>query len=302
MNLIRIRKFLMDWILAPYAIRVVCFVLSKCIRRDTTIYHCRKTTSRLYILGNGPSLRKDLVKYENDIRMSDCIVVNFMGLTSEYEKVRPTYYVLTDPLFFTPFSELPLNKRDDILRLQQILINKTSWSMTVVTHGRHDTAPLVAALKVNKNITVVYSFIGVPVPTNITDFSGWFNNRYAPPGQTVLNTAIYLGIVWRYAEIVLLGADTSFHAMVGVEQDTNRLYSLDEHFYGIKKLYLYKDLEHKKSETMSGFLKSVYEAFAWYDKLREFADWAGVRIINASSFSWIDSFERPSDNDISTNK
>jgi len=45
----------------------------------------------------------------------------------------------------------------------------------------------------------------------------------------------------------------------------------------------------------------VLRAFKWYAKLREFADWAGVKIVNASSFSWIDSFERPASGRIDGN-
>ena len=42
---------------------------------------------------------------------------------------------------------------------------------------------------------------------------------------------------------------------------------------------------------MRGFISPMLRCFCRYDKLCEFADWAGVKIINASSFSRIDAFE-----------
>lgn len=283
----------MHWVLPPSGIRIVCYILSKLIRGKSTINKHKRGTSRLFVLGNGPSLKKDLLRYGSQMMSCDRVVVNFMGTTSAYREIKPTCYVLADPLFFIESNKLPSISRQKINDLQNVLVNETTWPMTLVTLGNQNNTPFVRALQANRNITVLYSFAGVPVPPDIQDFSGWIKNRYAPPAQNVINYALYLGIVWRYREVYLLGADTSFHTMVHVEQDTNRLYMEDVHFYGTEKRYMYKDSEQKQGNTMSFFFWNVHQAFLWYEKIRAFADWAGVRIINASSFSWIDSFERP---------
>ena len=293
-NVEKLRKFLMNWVFAPSWIRVVCFFLSKVVRGKSTISKYRRSSNRLYVMGNGPSLKKDLEKYGEEMMSCDRLVVNFMGTTPEYQRLKPTCYVLADPIFFINPDELPLSSREKVAALQDVLINKTTWPMTLVTLGDRTDTPLIKTLKSNPNISVLSTFIGVPVPPDIKDFCGWIRNRYSPPAQNIINMALYLGVFWRYPEVYLLGADTSFHAMVHVEQETNRLYMEDEHYYGVEKRYMYQDPEQTKPQTMSGFLPHVLCAFAWYDKLREFADWAGVRIINASSFSWIDAFERPS--------
>ena len=288
-----VRKFLMNWVLAPSGIRIACYVLSKCIRRSSTIVQYNRSSSRLYVLGNGPSLKKDLEKYGDEMMAYDRLAVNFMGTTKEYQIIRPTCYVLADPIFFVNPSDLPESSSEKVAALQDVFLNKTTWPMTIVSLGAKHDSPLMKELRSNPNITVLHASNSVPVPPDIKDFGGWSRNRYSPPAQNVINMALYLGIVWRYPEIYLLGADTSFHTMVHVEQETNRLYLEDEHFYGIEKRYMYKDPEQKIPDTMSNFFLNVGRAFAWYEKLREFADWAGVRIINASSFSWIDAFERP---------
>jgi len=293
MSIDKLRKFLMEWVLPPRGIRVVCYLMSKCVRGTTTISRYRRRADRLFVLANGPSLKKDLERYGEEMLKFDRIVVNFMGNTDVYFQVKPTLYVLADPVFFVPRTSLPEAMRAQVDALQKTFVERTDWPMTLVVPGGAASSELVVALKANPKLSVLVFFGGVPVPEDIVDFAGWSRNRYAPPTQNIVNVALYLGIVWRYPEIVLLGADTSFHAMVRVEQETNRLYTMDEHFYGTTKRYMYQDPECKVPQTMCGFFPHVLRAFKWYAKLREFADWAGVKIVNASSFSWIDSFERP---------
>lgn len=292
MNMAKIRKFLMTWILPPAGIRLACYLLSKCHRGRSTIGEYKKKAARLYVLGNGPSLTKDLERYGEEMMAGDRLVVNFMGLSSDFCFIKPTCYVFADPIFFVDPMTLPDVSRKKVVALLDVLVNKTFWSMTIVTFSHNKNTSFVKKVKRNPCIRVLYADGIVPVPPDIKDFLGWVCNRYSPPAQNVINMALYLGVVWRYPEIVLLGADTSFHEMVRMEQETNRLYMVDAHFYGVEKRYMYRDSEQRTPNTMSNFFQEVYTVFAWYDKLREFADWANVRIINASSYSWIDAFER----------
>jgi hypothetical protein len=269
--------------------------LSKCHRGRSTIGEYKKKATRLYVLGNGPSLTKDLERYGEEMMAGERLVVNFMGLASEYKAIKPNLYVLADPIFFLDPDCLPEVSKEKVAKLQKVLQNETDWPMILVTLGDQSETVFVKTLASNRNITLLYAFTGVPVPSDIQDFSGWLRNRYSPPSQNIINYSLYLGIVWRYSDIYLLGADTSFHTMVHVEQDTNRLYMEDVHFYGVEKRYMYKDPEQLQRNTMSFFFWNVHQAFLWYEKIREFADWAGVKIVNASSFSWIDCFERPAE-------
>ena len=294
----KIRKFLMEWILAPKAIRVACYLLSRIVRPRTSIRLHSRESDTLYLLANGPSLVEDLNRYEQEITSADRLVVNFMALDARFSRLKPNIYLLADPAYFISAEKLSDGLRTRMARLQNIIANEVSWPMTLmVPHSALDSE-VVRYVSSHKDIKVLHFWSGVPCPENIHDFRGWFANRYAAPGQTVMNTAVYIGILLKYSHIVLLGADTSFHAMIHVEQDTNRLYINDEHFYGVEKRYMFVDAGQKVPDRMSRQLRSVATAFAWYDKLREFADWAGVRIVNASSFSWIDAFERPAKENI----
>jgi len=293
MDIAKLRKFLMEWVLPPRGIRITCYLMSRCLHGFSTVLTYKRTSERLYVLANGPSLTKDLERYGEEMAAYDRTAVNFMGLTDVYKKTKPTHYVIADPVFFINRASLPEAMRKNVDSLQDVFTNHTTWPMTLIAPDCARNSELIQAISANKNVSALFFSNVVPVPEDIADFKGWAHNRYAPPGQNVINTALYLGIVWRYPQIVLLGADTSFHTMAHIEQGTNRLYTMDEHFYGTTKRYMYQDPECKIPQTMSGFLPHVLRAFRWYDKLREFADWAGVKIINASSFSWIDAFDRP---------
>ena len=245
------------------------------------------------MLANGPSLKKDLACYRGPMELADRLAVNFALVSPEVVDLRPTIYLLSDPAFFMPVSDVAPALRDKMVRLRDMLLTRVTWPMTLVVPDTALNSDLIKALSVRPNISVVTYWRGIPVPEDIVDFDGWMRNRYAPPSQNVINTALYLGVVWRYREVILLGADTSFHAMLRLDQQTNRPYIENEHFYGSERQYLYRDEAHTIPQKLSEQFTCIATAFRWYDKLREFADWAGVEIVNASSFSWIDAFERP---------
>jgi hypothetical protein len=117
----------------------------------------------------------------------------------------------------------------------------------------------------------------------IYQFDLYNKNKISVPAQTVLNTAVYLAVFWRYKNIVLIGADTSWHEELQVDQETNILYFDDEHFYETKQ-----SIPSKIHEQFF-CLARVFEN---YCLLREYADYNSVSVFNASEKSWIDAFER----------
>ena len=293
MNIAKVRKFLMEWVLPPRGIRAVCFVMSRVLPCRSTLALHRKRSKRLFVLVNGPSLSRDLERYGEDIATSDRLTVNFMGTTELYEKIRPTMYLLADPAYFSALDELNEGLRAKVTALKEALREKTSWDMELIVPDCARNSDFVQSVLANKRISVVCYSTCVPRPMDSEDMYGWLRNWYAPPTLNVLGTATYLGICWRYETVVLAGADMSFHAVMRVEQDTNRLYREDEHYYGKEKLYMYCDRNEKTPRHLADALLDTSQVFGWFERLRMLADYAGVRVVNASSFSWIDAFERP---------
>ena len=63
LEIAKIRKFLMQWVFPPSWIRIVCFLLSRIVRCSSSILQYKRKSHRFYVLGNEPSLKKDIEKY-----------------------------------------------------------------------------------------------------------------------------------------------------------------------------------------------------------------------------------------------
>lgn len=280
--------FAKRWLLPPGVARLSKYVRS--FRGKSTVDRYVRRSDKLFVLANGPSLTKDVERYEGELLANDCLAVNYIALSDLYARFKPKVYLLCDPAFFADFGTIGATTKDKTVRLLETLAHKTTWPMTLVVPDRVMKSEFITNLD-NPNVTVVcYASRGLR-PERDDDFSRWMKGR-CPPVQTVTGTAVFLGVYWRYPETWLLGADTSLHRLINVEQDTNRLYWMDEHFYGTERCYAYKDETDTELFTMSELLRSVANMFQDYELIRKFADHVGVKVVNASSFSFIDAFER----------
>lgn len=248
-------------------------------------------TERMVVLGNGPSLQTTIELYSTELRSYECMAVNYFAISELYDLIRPAVYVLMDPIFFT----FPSSVEKTVLSLYDNLVNKTTWSLTLVMPVQAKDSFVVSKLSENSRISV--EFVGgcYEVPNGFSKYEAWDHNVLFPPSQTVLNTCVYLSIYWGYPETFLVGADTSFLADLRVDQETNELYTIDTHFY---KKDLYKDPIYDKNNrrvigtTLHEELQSIATALSAYWDLKFYADWKGVKVYNASEYSWIDAFER----------
>lgn len=247
---------------------------------------------RMVVIGNGPSLNKSIELYEQQIKESDIIMVNFAAMTDLFLKLRPSVYLLVDPGWFNPSPSLV----ESCTRCVDTIVSRTHWPMTIVMPKAAQHGYFVAKFKENSNIDVLYYEDGWQIPDGMTQFEAWDKNIICPPAQTVLNTAVWLSIYWGYQETYLIGADTSFIQDIYVGQKDNVLYTVDTHFYKNKDVYDC-DFEPEKhgrkfGMDMEKFLDSVYKMFQSYKELRQYADWKMVKVYNASEYSLIDCFER----------
>lgn len=268
-----------------------------CMRGETGVNQLRDNlkSDNLFILGNGPSLKKTLENHLDFLRGNECVVVNKFGNTDYFFQIKPRWYVLVDPAFFMDFNMLPVSIKTEIVSLCNQIKDKVTWNLCFCLPITAKKSEFVRKIKFNSNITVCYfNTYGTSsiIPDCSFKYKLWDFNFLAPLAQTVLNTTLQIGILLRYKEIYLLGADTSWHANYELDQETNILYSVDTHFYGIRKIPLYIDVEQKYPSKLHEELKMVSCALEGYWTLEYYAKYAGVKIYNASEFSWIDAFER----------
>lgn len=184
---------------------------------------------RALVLGNGPSL-SDLLNENSKFDDTDLYVCNEFALSVYYETLKPTNYVIVDPVFF--------KECDEYVRVKETwhaLINRTTWNITLFT----------AAIEPSH-----LNFIENILPDNFNwvnilpiHFSG--RNRYKilsrglglVGGLTVTHVSLQVALLKRYEEVYLTGVDLNWIESIKYDYTNHKLYLLKNHFYGEERVY-----------------------------------------------------------------
>lgn len=250
-------------------------------------------SQKMVVIGNGPSLRISLEKYTEEIKKYDRIAVNYFASTKEYLDIKPNFYAFADPMWFGGKQEF----KDAVKILLDTIVSVTTWDMVVVMPDYAREREITTILSQNPNLKLRYYYSGYSFDKKLSQFEAWDKNLVAPPAGTVLNVCVWLALYMGYEETYIVGADTSFLADIQVDQQTNELYTIDQHFYENKDVYKQAGMfdsskRRKHSMTMSQLLEDIGEMFKAYDQLSAYAKWKGLGLYNASEYSWVDSIER----------
>ena len=260
----------------------------------STIERIQKSGDILVVIGNGPSLNDSIKEQKNDIVGNECIVVNQFCKSDYYTEIQPKYYLIADPAYFGDIDNATSRIKDIVLSFIETIVNKTTWDINLIVPSFAKGSEFLEAIKKNTFIHVFfYNATNVVAPTSMQEkYESWDKNLIAPPAQTCLNTCVWLGIFLRYKKIFLIGADTTWIEQLHVDQETNEVYTIDSHFYGEKRVPLFADVEGKIPQKLHDELNCISRALSQYWELKKYADYAGVKVYNASKYSLIDAFER----------
>lgn len=287
----RYRQFI-ELFIPPICYKAKKYLFPKPEREWNPLPKFSREGDKVIIVGNGPSLNKTMELYDDILRKAPCMMVNFAANTELYERIKPSIYLLVDPAWYNPTEKLQTIVESCI----DAIVCKTVWPMTIVMPNRAKESHAVQRFKENANLRILFYEDGWQLPKGMSKFEAWDKNLIYPPAQTVLNTAVWLSIYWGYKETYLVGADTSWHAELKMDQETNELYTIDTHFYGNKAVYgeLYDEKQNRRpiGTKLHEELFAEATALKEYCELREYAEWKGVKVYNASEYSWIDAFER----------
>lgn len=239
------------------------------------------------ILANGPSLLKDLNNFKDIENKELCVVNNFS--TSEYfEKFKPRIYVLTDPSYF--MDNIRLKVDEDAWKK----IRDVSWNIYLFI-------PFYAfkLLKKRNDIILFNSNIHI-VPFHVNEYNGFdlLNNilyDYSltmPKPQNVLIPCIFNAINLHFSKIYLLGVDHTWTEKLCVD-NYNRVCFRNEHFYdnNLPQYEPFLDI-YGKQYKMHQILYDFSLMFKGYSTLNNYASKKGVKILNLTKGSFIDTFER----------
>lgn len=261
---------------------------------ESPLNQIEKHTDKIILIGNGPSLNDTLAKYQDEILKYDRMAVNFFASSPTYDVLKPNLYLFADPAFFF----IPENQKGSMEALFDAMISKTTWPLMLFIPERAQSAPMVGRLIQNNYINICYYRTDYQDIGKMPLYQAWDKNYLIPHFQNVLNVGVYLSLFWGYKETYLIGADTSSLEDIRVDQETNELFSVDTHFYKNDKIYNDKNLFDAKRGrirsdwTLHGYIYAFGRMFEDYYELRKYADYKGLKVYNASEYSWINCFER----------
>lgn len=236
--------------------------------------------SSIVVMGNGPSLADTIDNHSDFLADKDILAVNFAASTPQFRQLRPRYYVLADPLFFT--ADPPENIRE----LWQS-ISTCDWGMTLFIPTRTKT-PL---LRAGDNVAVARFNMVAAEGFTWFEKMAYSSGAAMPRPRNVLIPSIMQALRMGYDTIYLAGADHSWTKTLWVD-DANHVVSVQPHFYA--------DSDDEKRRIATDYLNyplhsiiySFYLAFRSYHIIERFARSRKQRIVNITPDSFIDAFER----------
>ena len=241
------------------------------------------------VLGNGPCLNKDFELNLEFIKSKKKLCVNFFALSKEYEIIRPDIYVLSAPEFWLKNTTDWF--KDKRAQLIENLVSRTSWQMTLLIPFAAKKSEFCQKIRSQRNITVIF-YNNTPVEGFKSIVNILFKmNLGMPRPHNVLVPSIYLAVNLGFKKIFIFGADHSFHEEITID-DSNTMTVNHEHFYDKKEVRMPMYRLDGEEYHIHDIFRKLYLAFQSYFILKDYAEYMGVIILNASSRSYIDAFEK----------
>ncbi len=241
------------------------------------------------ILANGPGLKNDLAQSGSFIKERIKFCVNFFALSNEYESIKPEYYVLAAPEFW-------LEKTSEYFRTQKeslvnALVTKTGWKMTLFIPSQAVDSSFHSEVKKNGNIKFAF-YNNTPVEgIRFISHLLFRMNLGMPRPHNVLIPSIFLALNLGFKKITLFGADHSWHEEIKVDP-LNKVTVNHEHFYDGEKIRMPMYKLEGEEYFIHDIFRKLHFAFKGYFVLRTYAESIGALILNGSTKSYIDAFER----------
>lgn len=245
------------------------------------------------ILGNGPSLKESIEKYEAVFSKFDIVAVNNFAATEYFTELKPKYFIINASILFLPDEQLNALYLEMKQTMLGNIAKKTSWEMELmVPFVAKKSSYFQQILKENPHIRPIYF--------NFESMEGfnWFKNFFfnlgfgTPRPHNVIIPAIMNCIYLNYKTIALVGADHSWLKEISVSEDNVALVN-QKHFY---------DENESKAAPMSDFqtrprrlhemLHKFMLSFQGYWEIVAYTQSKKVKIYNCSETSMIDAFER----------
>lgn len=242
------------------------------------------------ILGNGPALTDELpelLAHAGDGER-DFLAVNFFAQDERFERLRPAYYVLSDPMFFRDTAE-----RERVAALYRTMNERVAWPMNLYVQYYNPERFDYCAVLPNPNIRIVPFHTQMYRGFRRLGFRLYRHGLGSANFGTVVQVGEYVALLLGYKRIELYGVDHTLLEGLCVD-DRNRLCRTDRHYYddgapGLRQIF---QKVPPRPYTMAVYLNETAELFRGHEVLNDYARTLGARIVNCTKESMIDAYER----------
>lgn len=268
---------------------IVSILNIKYLYRKT--YYPPKKSDTIQILGNGPSLNNDIPKIFAKRLNNSLMVVNTFATTELFDQIKPEYYIIVDPAFFSPSENERIRKIQETT--QKSLIDKTKWDLTLFVPFSSKKSNFIKELeKGNEFIRIIY-FKNIPVIGGSDKINTFLfkNNLANPLFQNVLIAGIFIGIKMKFSNIHLFGADHSWLTNLKVLDDNSVILN-DKHITQNNTNYTILYEENGDNKKLHKFLFQIASMFREYHSLFLYSKKMTISIKNHTEDSYIDAFEK----------
>ncbi len=237
----------------------------------------------LIILGNGPSLNETMTRHGKELAACKLMAVNYACKAPQFYALKPEYYVMIDPVFYTEYDT-----NENVRRLWSDLSTRVDWPMCIYVPAK---ASIPVDMSGCGNVRVERIN-----PVGVEGFA-WLENvlfasgRGMPRPRNVLIASLMVALKIGFKRIFIVGADHTWTRTLEVNE-RNEVVSVQPHFYKDN------EAENKRNETvyknirLHEIMYSFHVAFKSYFAIERYARHAGVDIFNATPGSFIDAFRR----------
>ncbi len=245
---------------------------------------------KVAVLGNGPALNEELPRLLHPLLAAerDFMAVNYFAEDDHFEQLRPSYYVLSDPMFFRQSIY-----RERVMKLYELLDRKVSWPMTLYVQHYNPEGFDYRAVLPNPRIRIVSFHSQMYRGFRNVEFWLFRHGLGSANFGTVVQNGIYVALLLGYKEVELYGVDHTLLDGLTVDS-SNRLCRVVSHYYDDRPAELkpiFRNVPHTPY-TMSVYLGELAELFRGHEVLRDYAASVGAQIINRTRHSMIDAYCR----------
>lgn len=236
---------------------------------------------RCFIIGNGPSLKKENMEL---IRDEIVFTVNQIVKSNIYNQVHSNYHVVVDPIFFN-FDKSSNLGRERLETFKKIPYDK-NIPKCIFPYSQKDS---IEKSGLNKILNTHYIYTNL----YMTDCFNYTMDmtKNMPTANTVVQYAMFCAIYMGFSEIYLLGCDVTDFLLHFQNSEEKFNDDINNHAYKYTENDK-KVIKENSAKSKEFILYNYARVFQVYRQLKYYCEKRQIKIVNLTNGGCLDVFEK----------